>query len=49
MTNDIQFRKEVQDRKNDYQEKRVELISRLCADTTPVEKKDDRLKKDNQK
>lgn len=39
MTNNTQFKKEVQDRKKDYQEKKVELISRLCSEITPNENK----------
>lgn len=45
MTNDTQFKKEVQDRKKDYQDKRVELISRLCAETTTEDK--DKKKQQN--
>lgn len=49
MTNDTQFKKEVQDRKKNYQEKKVELISRLCAETTPSKKKNDQPKQINKK
>lgn len=49
MTNDTQFKKEVQDRKKDYQEKKVELISRLCSETTPNEKKNVKEKQTTKK
>ena len=32
MTTDTQFKKEIQDRKKDYEEKKVELISRSIRD-----------------
>lgn len=47
MTNETQFRKEAKDRKKDYQEKKIELISRLCNETTSIEKKND--KEENKK
>lgn len=34
MTEEAQFKKEVEDRKKEFQDKKVELISRLCADET---------------
>ena len=40
MTDDTQFKKEVQDRKKDYQDKKVELISRLCAEDESDKKED---------
>lgn len=38
MTNETQFKKEVQNRKRDYQDKKVELISRLCAEANTEDK-----------
>ena len=49
MTNDTQFKKEVQGHKKDYQEKKVELISRLCTENTPNEKKNGKLETNNKK
>ncbi|HZK47473.1 MAG TPA: hypothetical protein VFC64_06015 [Atopostipes sp.] len=40
MTNNTKFKKEVQIRKQTYQDKRVELFSRLCAET---KQKDNRI------
>ena len=49
MTNDTQFKKEVQGRKKDYQEKKVELISRLCTENTLDEKKNSKQETNNKK
>ncbi len=46
MTTDTQFKKEIQDRKKDYEEKKVELISRLCAEK-PEDRKERKLEKNN--
>lgn len=32
MTTDRQFKKEIQEKKRSYEEKKVDLISRLCAE-----------------
>lgn len=49
MTNDTQFKKDVQGRKKDYQEKKVELISRLCSENMPDEKKNSKYETKNKK
>lgn len=38
MSDDAKFKKEVQDRKKEMQGKKVELISRLCAEEAADEK-----------
>lgn len=43
MSKETQFKKEVQDRKRNYQDKKIELISRLCAEKTSI--KNEPLKK----
>lgn len=45
MTNDTQFKKEVRVRKKDYEEKKIELISRLCAEEPVKSKEHKEIKK----
>lgn len=40
MTDEAQFKKEVKDRKKEFEEKKVELISRLCADEAETQNKE---------
>ncbi len=38
MSDQAKFNKEVQDRKKEFQDKKIELISRLCAEEATEEK-----------
>lgn len=38
MSDQAKFNKEIQDRKKAFQDKKIELISRLCAEETTEEK-----------
>lgn len=45
MTDDAKFKKEIQNHKKEHQEKKVELISRLCAEEiTKKDRKKQRIK-----
>lgn len=41
MAEEARLKKEIQERKREFQDKKVDLISRLCAGETPSDKEKD--------